>query len=198
MSELEIGANLIGRKVCNPARPEWGVGTVLRVQSSTADGQPRHRVSVQFAIGHRVMLVPPARLTEPTSPTQRTAGWLDTLAGNTLDESLWRLPQSITGVLATPAERVAALSELYRYGDDPKSLTEWARRQTQVADPLSHWSRDELAGAFAKFCQERDGELRGAAAKLAQAEGTAALERVLAALPDQLADAMRAALRRPI
>ena len=77
MSDLEINAGLIGRRVCNPARPEWGTGPVLRVQSTLVDGQTVHRVSVQFTTGHRTILIPPGRLSEPQDEPQRAAGWLD-------------------------------------------------------------------------------------------------------------------------
>ena len=77
MPELEYNAELVGRRVCNPSRPEWGLGTVLRVQTTLADGQTVHRVSVQFATGHRTILIPPGRLAEPQDEPQRAAGWLD-------------------------------------------------------------------------------------------------------------------------
>ena len=82
--------------------------------------------------------------------------------------------------------------------DDPGSLIKWARRQAGVADPLSHWSRDELLVAYRKFCTERDSTLRVAAALLKQAEGPEAVEAALASFPEPIATAMRAALRRPI
>lgn len=196
--ELEIGPALVGGRVAIPARPEWGIGTVLRVQSTTVDGQPRHRVSVQFATGHRTLLVPPARLATPSAEPHRAPGWLDTLAGQTLDDALWRLPASVAEFIGTPAERFAALAELYGFTDEPGSLTKWARRQTGVADPLTLWTRDELLAAFRKFCTERDAELCLAAARLKQANGQAALEDALAAQPEALRAAMHAALQRPL
>lgn len=198
MSELEIGPELVGRSVCIAARPEWGEGKVLRVQSTTAGSESRHRVSIQFAIGHRVLQVPPARLCEPQPQPQRERGWLDAAAGNTLDGRLRGLPDAVSGFLGTPAQRLAMLAPLYTYTEDPSSLSKWARDQTQVADPLSLWSRDELLAAFRVFCDERDAELRIAAAKLKHAEGQAALEDALAGLPQALVSAMRAALQRPI
>jgi hypothetical protein len=198
MDELEIGPELVGRKVCNPARPEWGVGTVLRVQSTKIGGQPRHRVSVQFGAGHRMLQVPPARLVEPQPEVERRQGWLDTISGNTTDDRLARLPESVTGSLDTPAERIAALAPLYDYGEDPASLSRWARKQSGAADPLSLWSRDELLVAFRNFCDERDAVLRVAAAKLVHAQGPEALEKVLAALPETALAGVRAALRKPI
>lgn len=198
MAGLDIGPGLVGRKVCNPACPQWGVGTVLRVQALTETGQVVHRVSVQFAAGHRVLRVPPARLAEPAPQPERAVGWLDALAGNTLAERLWRLPPAVTEFLGTPAQRLAVLAELYGYADQPAALTRWAQRQSGLADPLSHWTRDELLVAFGRFCSERDAELRVTAARLVQTAGPEALDRALADLPPHVAERMRLALRRPL
>jgi hypothetical protein len=198
MPELEIGPALVGQKVFNPARPEWGVGTVLRVETTTVGGRPQHRVSIQFATGHRLVHVPPAQLTAPQPDMQRTAGWLDSLSGNTVDDRLCKLPAAGSDALRQPVQRLAALASLYTYVDEPSSLSKWARDQTGVGDPLSLWSRDELVAAFAKFCGERDAECRAAAAQLVHAEGPQALNAALGALPQPVAEAMRAALRRPI
>jgi len=198
MPELAIDDGLIGHRIAVPDRPEWGVGTVLRVQSTSAGEHPVHRVSIQFATGHRVLLVPPARLIEPQPEVERAAGWLDTLAGRTADDRLVNLPTSVTEFLGTPVQRIAVLTPLYEFTEEPASLIRWARRQANVADPLSHWSRDELLVAYRKFCLERDSTLRVAAALYKQAEGPEALAAVLAAFPEPVATEMRAALRRPI
>ena len=196
MSELTIDDGLVGRRVAVPDRPEWGLGTVVRVQSTVADGHPAHRVSIQFTTGHRVLLVPPARLIEPQPEPERAVGWLDTLAGRTVDDRLANLPASVTEFLGTPAQRIVVLAALYEHTEEPASLIHWARRQAHVADPLSHWSRDELLVAFRTFCTERDSTLRVAAALLKQAEGPEVLEAALASYPEAVATEMRAALRR--
>ncbi|MFH1746617.1 MAG: DUF3553 domain-containing protein [Planctomycetota bacterium] len=196
--ELPIGPKLIGQQVALPGRPEWGVGTVLRVQSTTVAGQPRHRVSIQFATGHRTLLVPPARLCSPVAEQEREVGWLESVSGQTLDERLWKLPETITEFLGTHAQRLAVLASLYIHADDAASLVQWARRQTQVADPLTLWSRDELGIAFGKFCNERDAELRVTAARLKHSDGPEALEAALSAQPGDIQAALRAALRKPI
>ena len=198
MTQLDISPALVGRKVCNPARPEWGEGTVLRVQSTTVDGQPRHRVSVQFAVGHRMLQVPPARLADPEPEPQRAPGWLAAAAADTLDDRLRRVPNDIVQFLGVPARHLVAFAPLYVYTEQPASLAKWARSQTGVADPLSHWSRDELQAAFRKFCDERDAAFRVVAARLKQAEGSAALEDAVAAAPEEVRGAMRQALQRPI
>lgn len=147
MQDLPITPDLVGCKVCNAARPDWGVGVVQRIQSQSTGGQTQHRVSVQFpVIGQRVMLVPPARLVEPADTPTRSAGWLDTIGGATLDDRLRELPDEIVNLLAGPQERFLALLPLYRNDEDDKSMIRWAIAQTRVGDPLAQWSRDEQIG----------------------------------------------------
>ncbi len=199
MTPLAITSELVGRKVAVPTRPEWGTGTVLRVQSTTVDGAARHRVSVQFPLGLRTLQVPPAVLVEPRVEPERAAGWLDTVAGRTLDDRLSALPAEITEHLGTPASRVRVIAALYEVdGDDPKSLARWAKRQTNVGDPLSHWTRDELGAAFERFVSERDAVLRGAAAQLRMSEGPAAVDALLAEFEPAVRQRMLAALRKII
>lgn len=198
MLELPIDKQLVGQRVCNPARPEWGIGEVLRVQTTTVGGETQHRVSIQFPTGHRTLQVPPARLATPGGEPERQQGWLDQLAGNTLDDRLTKLPPVVTEFLGTHAQRLAVLARLYRYSDAPASLERWARDQTRAADPLSLWSRDELVVAFGKYCIERDAELRITAARLKATEGQGALEAALNSAPPELREGMLAALRRPI
>jgi hypothetical protein len=198
MDDLDIGPGLVGQRVFNPARPEWGAGTVLRVETHHARGGLQHRVSVQFLAGHKLVHIPPARLTRELEGQTRNAGWLDTVAGSTPDERLVRLPPEVTGFLGTAAQRLALVAGLYEYTDEPRSLIQWARSQTRIADPLSHWSRDELVQAFAKFCGERDSELRATAARVKQGQGAEGLQAALDALPPHIRPVVRAALQRPV
>lgn len=199
MTPLTISPQLVGRKVSVPNRPEWGVGTVLSVSSTVVNGESLHRVTVQFHTGARLLVVPPAILAEPRAEPQRKAGWLDALAGRTLDDALVRLPDEIENYLGPPERKIMLLARLYEIdGDDPKSLAKWAKRQTNVGDPLSHWSRDELAVAWGRFATERDTALRVAAAKLRQLFGPGELEAILGRLEPVVAERIREALRRVI
>lgn len=198
MPGIVISRELVGRRVRVASRPEWGAGTVLRVQETRVGDYPVHRVSIQFPTGHRQIVVPPARLIPPEEEPQRQAGWLDTLAGRTLDDRLTQVPPETRDVLGTPAQRLAAVLPLYEHGEEPSALVQWARRQANVADPLSHWSRDELLLAFRRFCLERDALLRVLAAQLKQSEGPEALQRTLEGLPDTIREGVLAALHRPL
>lgn len=198
MTELHVDQALVGRKVRNAARPDWGDGTVLRVQPTQVGGRPACRVSIQFAAGHRTVVVPPCRLVEPAADPQRAAGWLDSLAGRTVDDRLRSLPLEVVQHLGTPRQRLDAVLPWYRYDDGPASLVRWARALLGVPDPLSSFSRDELAAAFAHFCVERDAHLRNVAAILVRSESRDALHQWLAALEPPVAAAVRAALSRVV
>jgi hypothetical protein len=196
--ELEISKSLIGQKVQVPGRADWGVGVVANIQTTNAGGEPRHRVTVRFPHGTKVLVSPPARLIVPQDEPQRQSGWLETLGDGTLDATLRKLPESMVQVLGTLSQRIAAVVPAYAYVDEPRSLAKWARGQTGVADPLSHWSRDELGVAFKAYCSERDAHFRSLCALLRMQEGESAVSELLATLEPSVRDAARGALQRVI
>jgi hypothetical protein len=198
MEELAVGPGLIGAQVQNASRPGWGVGHVLRVQAARVDDKPAWRVSIQFAIGHRMLLVPPARLVAPQAEPQRESGWLAGLGKRTLDDRLRALPEQVTQVLGTPLERFVVVIPLYGLSEDNASLLRWASSQTGVSDPLSHWTRDELLAALRDFCNERDAHLRNVAAAIKRTQDPEALQQALATTPEPVRQAVRAVLQRAI
>ncbi len=198
MSELPIGPELVGREVRVAARPEWGVGRVLRVQPMKVAGQTVFRVGVQFPVGSKTLQSPPAVLSLPTAEPQRGQGWLDTMGGSTLDDRLRALPEDVADVLGSIRARLQAVVPLYEIRDEPAALLKWARNQTGVADPLSHWSRDELSVAFRAFRIERDSHFRNLAAQLRIKEGHDAVRAFVDEQPEPARAAIREALGRII
>ena len=198
MEELKIGMDLIGRRVRNAARPEWGDGTVLRIEPAQVAGCCVQRLSIQFAVGHRVLVSPPARLVAAIPEPERRAGWLEGLGKTTMDDRLRRLPENVTQVLGSPRERLAAVLPFFELTEQSDSLLNWARRQIGVSDPLSHWTRDELLVAWQHFCGERDAHFRGLAALLKRKEGVTGLQDFIDRIPDAARAAALAALRAPI
>jgi Protein of unknown function (DUF3553) len=192
---------LVGRKVCVPAAPDWGVGNVLKVLETTVGGQPSFRVTVQFPHAIRTLVVPPAVLGEPVAEDagpQRTQGWLESFGKGSLDARLRSVPDELARVLGSLPQRLTALLPLYRYSDEAKSLIKWARAQTGVADPLSQWNRDELGEAFRVFAIERDGHFRSLLAQLKSVEGQPAITEFLESVDPELRAAVRAAIDRPV
>jgi hypothetical protein len=195
MSEMSIGPELVGQQVCNPARPEWGTGQVLRVQTTSVGGQPQHRVSIQFASGHRMLRVPPARLARPGAQPEREQGWLAAAAGTDLNGRLRALPTFVREFLGTPRQRLLMLAPLFAPTGAPAELVKWARDQTGAPDPLSMWSRDELQAAFAEFCARRDQYVRGVAREVRAALGAEAVQRALRDVEPPLRERMADVLR---
>lgn len=202
---ISVDAGLVGKSVMSAARPEWGAGKVMVVKSARFEGRAAFRVSIQFGVGHKTLLVPPARLVAPPqrSAEEREETWIESIAGRTPDDRLKSLPEEITGKLGTLAERVAVLSPLFEIdGDDDWALLQWASRQTRTGDPLSHWTRDELHLAFAAFCENRDMHLRYILATAKQARAAAGgggdvVEDGLAEVEPEVRALMMEVLRRP-
>ncbi|MBK8914057.1 MAG: DUF3553 domain-containing protein [Phycisphaerales bacterium] len=160
MSDIEVNEALVGRSVCNAARPEWGTGIVERVVRQSASAIPTFRVTIRFKSGQRVLLSPPARLTEPGGTVHRSTGWLDSLAGTTPDDRLRSLPDEAVNLLGSARERFLAIAALYAGGAAELPLHRWATAQTGCPDPLSQWTRDELAAAHEAYSARRDSLLR--------------------------------------
>lgn len=197
--DLEISTQIIGRRVSVIGKPDWGIGVVRRVQTTTINGATQHRVSVQFNQGTKLLISPPARLTDPVDdPQRKEAGWIEQIGGGSLDSRLRQLPESAVQVLGTIQQRLDAVIPHYSRMEDGKDLIRWARRQTGVGDPLSQWSRDELEVAFASFCNERDAHLRNLCALLKKNGGDSALQEWLSQLDDDARPAVYTALRKPL
>jgi hypothetical protein len=86
------------------------------------------------------------------------------------------------------------LARLYEIGDDAGAVLRWARSQTGVADPLAHWTRDELRAAFTEFCRRRDAALRDATSRLRATAGPRAIHEVL----EEVSPGARAAIEAVI
>ncbi len=192
--DLEITPELVGRRVCNPTRPEWGAGTVLRIQTTDVAGQTVHRISVQFTTGHRTLVVPPGRLATPQAEPEREAGWLDRAAKTTIDDRLAALPEAVREFLGTATQRIVVLGRLYELNDDAAVLLRWARSQSGVADPLTLWTRDELRASFDEFCRRRDRLLREAAALLRSVSGWPGVHEALLEVADTARERMQIVL----
>ncbi len=196
MADLTVDPSLLGQVVRNPARPEWGDGRVVGVQRVSAAEPPTFRVTVEFHSGRKTLLIPPGRLVTPQDEQRKPAGWIDVLAGNTLDERLCRLPDDVQQTFGAPRQRLDAVLPWYAFGEEPADLLRWARRLTGVMDPLTHWSRDELTRAFAAFCTDRDAHLRAMAGLLRHSSGPEALLEWRGTLPPEIVPAIAVALGR--
>jgi hypothetical protein len=183
MSAIPVEELNLGMSVRVAAKQEWGVGRVTRIQRQAHDGGATYRVYVQFHMGQKVLTAPPAKFVTPddlsSAAVNRDAGWLDKLAGQTLDDRLAALPESITLFLGSPVHKLIEIAKLFEFDGDDKSLARWARMQTGSPDPLTTWTRDELQAAWEKFSVAREAAFADAVAAAGRQAGRVDWQQVL-------------------
>lgn len=200
-----------GDRVRHRQRPEWGVGSVARVEEvPPRDGAPAaQRLSVRFPNGgvktlltahadlERVVAEPEGRREEaaedhPVHAWSRHTGsdWLGEMAGRKVEEAMIALPEEVRDPFVAGPERLARSLKLFRFDGSARSLVDWAIAQSGLEDPLSRFSRHELEAFFGRWAQERDQHLGRLLAEDAAARS--ALPRLL----EDVDPAIRRAVRR--
>jgi hypothetical protein len=164
-----------GDRVRHVRRPEWGVGTITRVEEAAIGGKPVQRVTVNFAnAGVKKLLGSRAEL-EPVSEQQvelatngrgiqewdrmRASGWLTDVADRKVTEEMTKLPEPSRDPFASLTRRLTATLELYRFDRTGRSLVDWAVAQSGLNDPLSRFTRQELEQLFDRWAVELDSHL---------------------------------------
>lgn len=193
-----------GDRVVHHARPEWGIGVVTNAQKILADGNAAQRLTVRFeregikTVSTAHADIRPAGETEPVAAeaAQELPEWLGRQDPIEIARRMGRLPEPATDPFATPAQRLKATLNLYRFSDHGSSLLDWAAMQTGLTDPLSRFSRHELEEFFRRFAHEREQHLRSLLSDL-QKSDPAALARIAAdCTPDQRSVLQRLNARR--
>jgi hypothetical protein len=163
-----------GDRVRHRKRPEWGIGSVVKAELITVNGQPSQRVSVRFPnAGLKTLSGAHAEL-EPAgddgvdsddqglawSDTLRDSGWLSPMAQRKASEVMTSLPMEARDPFTSLRRRLQFTLDLYRFDRSGGSLVDWAVAQTGLDDPLSRFSRQELEQLFERWAFERDNHLR--------------------------------------
>jgi hypothetical protein len=185
------------QRVVHSARPEWGVGTVLRAEPADVDGVRCQRLTVKFdRAGIKTLLTnagllsqhhgPAPRLSEPEVPNDPFSGEPDYKA------MLVEIPEAARDPFVTAKKRLAATLDLYRFTGTGGSLLDWAAMQTKLKDPLSKFARHELEQQFQRFQRQLDEHLRKIL-KDAKKEDPAGLGEVVAAASAAAKHAVRRA-----
>ena len=158
-----------GDRVRHEGRPEWGQGVVDQARAIRHEGRPAQRLVIHFEHrGRTTVSTAFARITPAEArsgsgqDTEPAAGdWLNEFEGDgDAADPLTRLPDAATDPLRPLARRLDATLGLYRFGDDPRGLVEWAVAQTGLHDPLSRYSRHDLERAYQRFERDREEHLR--------------------------------------
>ncbi|MSR68903.1 MAG: DUF3553 domain-containing protein [Phycisphaerales bacterium] len=173
-----------GDRVRHPARPEWGIGSVTKIEVVTRDSTTDLRVWVRFpSVGEKTMLASVAGLetideqgfgsgihTRPTVTDidlAKGGGWLGAVSKQSADNIMTALPGEATDPFASHRKRFEFSTQLYRFDGSAARLVEWSVAQSGLDDPMARFNRQELEQLYKRFIFNLDahvlkllGELR--------------------------------------
>jgi hypothetical protein len=173
----------VGDKVRHRQRPEWGVGTITKIETVTLRGQRDQRIWIRFAnAGLKTVLASLAELdpadssagilgggaAAPGAPVDDTllsrearheSGWLGSIAKRKPEEAMTSIPATATDVFLSIQKRIEFVLSLYRFESSGGKLIDWAVAQSGLDDPLSRFSRHELEAFFSRWAFDRDATL---------------------------------------
>lgn len=118
------------------------------------------------------------------------SGGLEPLVAPDPKVVMTRLPEAATDPFATPAMRLKATLNLYRFTPTGASLLDWAAIQSGLADPMSRFNRHELERFFEAFAVVRDGHLKKVVQEMKKVD-PAGLAQALAQAPAAAQQAIR-------
>ncbi|HAI14363.1 MAG TPA: hypothetical protein DCM28_21845 [Phycisphaerales bacterium] len=160
--EVFVGQPLFkpGDLVKHPLRPEWGDGEVRQVALTKYNGKEGQRLVIVFknhgkvTINTAVVQLNAKDKANNDMKSAQSADWLSDIEaqqGNR-QNNLTGLPESITDPFTDIITRVERTLGDYKYTDqNPRSLLDWAMRQTGMDDPLSQYTRHDLEEAFKRY-----------------------------------------------
>lgn len=173
----------VGDKVRHRQRPEWGVGTVTKIETVTLRGQRDQRIWIRFAnAGLKTVLGSLAELDAADSATgilgggsaaagaplddtllsreaRHESGWLGSIAKRKPEEAMTSIPTTAADVFLPLQKRIEFVLTLYRFESSGGKLIDWAVAQSGLDDPLSRFSRHELEAFFDRWAFDRDATL---------------------------------------
>lgn len=159
-------------------RPEWGVGSVVKVEAAMRNGSRSQSVSVRFANeGLKVLNTAVAELElvnfehkeevekakdHPMLQWQQFSegDWLAPMAQRKIKEAMIALPENVRDQFCSIKRRLKQTLELFRFERTGSSLIEWAIAQSGMDDPLSRFTRQELELLFDRWASHRQDHLQ--------------------------------------
>lgn len=159
-----------GDQIRNTARPEWGVGTIVRLE-------PGGKLAARFEFVGLKQLDPKVAPLALASADNRpgSENWEPPAAAffrseevalsasarqKLLIDVMTRLPDDVTDPFHPVEGRIRACASLYRFGNDSPGLMAWAVAQTGLQDPMDQLPRHELESLFGRWREVRDRTLR--------------------------------------
>lgn len=159
-------------------RPEWGIGSVVKVEAAMRNGTRSQSVSVRFANeGLKILNTAVAEIelvnfenNEDTVPAKdhpmlrwqqiSEGDWLAPMAQRKIQEVMVSLPENVLDQFCSIKRRLRQTIELFRFERTGGSLVEWAIAQSGLDDPLSRFTRQELELLFDRWMTHRQDHLQ--------------------------------------
>ena len=166
-----------GDRVRLQSRPEWGIGSVVKVEPAMLNGTRSHSVSIRFANqGLKVLNTAVAEIelvshehdeasadakAHPMEQWQKISesDWLAPIAQRKIKEVMIALPESVRDPFCSIKSRLKQTLDLFRFERTGGSLIEWAIAQSGLDDPLSRFTRQELEVHFDRWMKYRQDHL---------------------------------------
>jgi hypothetical protein len=164
-TNYEVGDRLRHRK-----RPEWGVGTITRIEPVRLGDRADQRLWIRFSnAGSKAVLASIGELDRIAADgdghtlTEREArhegGWLGEIARRRPEDAMTELPPEASDRFLPLRKRLDFTLGLYRFEPVGGKLLDWAIAQTGLEDPLARFSRHELEQFFQRWAFHRDQHL---------------------------------------
>ncbi len=163
----------VGESLRHCNRPEWGLGTVQRIEPARHGGIVDQRLWINFSnAGMKVLLASLGELerietaafvddghTLADRERRHEQGWLGQIARRRPEEAMTELPPAASDPFASLRKRLEFTIGLYRFEPVGAGLLNWAVAQSGLSDPLARFNRHELEQFFARWAHQRDAHL---------------------------------------
>jgi len=198
---MSDGARIeFGDQIRHRTHPEWGTGSVAKVEDTVAGGKPSQKVTIRFPnAGVKVIQSVSGTLERidaeaPAFDDSSAADLIEEIdrmsqddllapvANRKLVEIMVAIPESCRDPFRSLGDRIEATLALWRFDEGGSGLYDWAVMQTGLDDPLTRFNRHELEEHYKRWSHEREQHLK----RLLQeaASSTINLEPLLAKAPD--------------
>ncbi len=179
-----------GDRVIHQQFPEWGSGSVIKVEKTAVNGEPTSRVTVRFSnnglksfIGNNLPLdiLDDGHSMPGDKELKRPAiaevedlekSGLTHAVEKKLIEIMMSIPLACRDPFNTPEHRLRRTLNLYKYDTSGKGLMEWATAQTGMDDPLTRFNRTELEDFFKHYKHELNQHLAKLLQEMSSDEST--------------------------
>jgi len=166
-----------GDRVRHTKRPEWGIGSIVKTEHLSVNGQDAQRVAVRFpnaglktiSTAHAELEVMTDAIAGPPDVDEHPlagwdkmseSDWLGEVAQRKVHEAMVSLSEAVRDPFNSLQHRLGACLDLFRFERTGASLLDWAVAQSGLDDPLSRFTRHELEAFFDQWAGNRTEHLQ--------------------------------------